>query len=76
MAKASVQVDERSGARRTGAAPAKLGPKRPIKRKSPLWARLLIVFGSLLVMASGGALVGSMARPSRVTGGSASTLTV
>jgi len=58
VAKASVQVDERSGARRVANTPAKIGPKRPIKRKSPLWARLLIVFGSLLVMASGGALVG------------------
>jgi len=32
---------------------------RPKRRKSPLWARLVIVFGSLLMVGSGGTLMGA-----------------
>jgi LCP family protein required for cell wall assembly len=33
-------------------------PRKP-KRRSPLWARLTVILGALLMMASGGAIVGS-----------------
>jgi polyisoprenyl-teichoic acid--peptidoglycan teichoic acid transferase len=32
---------------------------RKVKRRDPLWARLLIVFGALLMLGSGAAVVGS-----------------
>jgi LCP family protein required for cell wall assembly len=41
-------------------------PKR--KRKDPLWARMLVVFGAVVMMASGGAIVGSKALIGHVTG--------
>jgi len=58
VAKASVRVDERTSARRVASTPANKAPKRPVRRKSPLWARLLIIVGALLVMGSGGTLLG------------------
>ncbi|MFG3706912.1 LCP family protein [Micromonospora sp. NPDC047670] len=49
---------------KTGGGPAK---KRP-RRKDPLWARLTLVFGAVLMMLSGVAIVGSKALISEATG--------
>jgi len=43
------------------------GPSGRKRRKDPLWAKLLIVFGALLMMTSGGAIVGSRILLSQVT---------
>ncbi|MEH0936824.1 LCP family protein [Micromonospora psammae] len=51
----------RSGRRAGGA------PKRT-RRKDPLWARLTVVFGAVLMMTSGIAIVGSKAMISQATG--------
>jgi LCP family protein required for cell wall assembly len=42
-------------------------PKRK-RRKDPLWARLTVIFGAVLMVASGGAIVGSKALIGQVTG--------
>jgi LCP family protein required for cell wall assembly len=50
---------------------APAGGRRPAKKKkpkSPLWARLTVVLGALLMMASGGAIVGSKMLIGRYTG--------
>src|SRR5688500_13193716 len=46
----------RGGSGGRGGAPAARPPVR--KRRAPLWARLLIAFGALLMLLSGGAIVG------------------
>ncbi|MEU8295748.1 LCP family protein [Micromonospora sp. NPDC048909] len=51
------------GGRGGGSSPA----KRP-RRKDPLWARLTVVFGAVLMMSSGVAIVGSKALISQATG--------
>ncbi|SCE76225.1 transcriptional attenuator, LytR family [Micromonospora purpureochromogenes] len=50
------------GGQRTG------GPKKRTKRKDPLWARLTLIFGAVLMMTSGVAIVGSKALISQATG--------
>ncbi|TDC41058.1 LCP family protein [Micromonospora sp. KC213] len=50
------------GGQRTG------GAKKRTKRKDPLWARLTVVAGAVLMMTSGVAIVGSKALISQATG--------
>ena len=52
------------GGRSGGKGPAK---KRP-KRKDPLWARLTVIFGAVLMLSSGVAIVGSKVLISQATG--------
>jgi LCP family protein required for cell wall assembly len=42
--------------------------KKPAKRRDPLWARLTVVFGAVLMMTSGAAIVGSKWLISSATG--------
>jgi LCP family protein required for cell wall assembly len=53
---ASLDRDALRAPRRTGPPPA---PPAPPKRTDPLWARLVVVFGAVLMMASGAGIVGS-----------------
>lgn len=43
-----------------GARPARAGTDepRPVRRRDPLWAKLFVLFGALLMVAAGGAIVG------------------
>ena len=45
------------------------GSKKRTKRKDPLWARLTVVFGAVLMLSSGVAIVGSKALIGQATGG-------
>ncbi|MET7707145.1 LCP family protein [Micromonospora sp. NPDC005413] len=45
------------------------GSKKRTKRKDPLWARLTVVFGAVLMLTSGVAIVGSKALIGQATGG-------
>ncbi|MER7440317.1 LCP family protein [Micromonospora avicenniae] len=56
-----------SQARTRGADP--ITPKKRTRRKDPLWARLTVVFGAVLMLTSGVAIVGSKALISQATGG-------
>jgi polyisoprenyl-teichoic acid--peptidoglycan teichoic acid transferase len=65
-ASASIAADPRPRARGGGGAPppARGGgrdarDRRGRKRRDPVWARLLVVLGALLMLASGGAIVGN-----------------
>ncbi|WBB65855.1 LCP family protein [Micromonospora sp. WMMD812] len=62
-ASATVPPQTRSGEGRAGAAPA----RRP-RRRDPLWARLTVVVGAVLMMTSGVAIVGSKALINHATG--------
>jgi LCP family protein required for cell wall assembly len=42
---------------------------KPRKRRDPLWAKLTVVFGAVLMMASGGAIVGAKVLIAQATGG-------
>ncbi|MFF0368799.1 MULTISPECIES: LCP family protein [unclassified Micromonospora] len=53
-----------SGGGRSGGGPAK---KRP-KRRDPLWARLTVIFGAVLMLSSGVGIVGSKVLISQATG--------
>ncbi|MFD0784676.1 LCP family protein [Micromonospora azadirachtae] len=46
-----------------------IAPKKRTRRKDPLWARLTVVFGAVLMLTSGAAIVGSKALISQATGG-------
>jgi len=49
--------------------PRKNGTKRPRRpRKDPLWARLVVIFGALLMVFSGGSIVGAKALVGQATG--------
>ena len=48
---------------------ADAGTRKRTKRKDPLWARITLVFGAVLMMTSGIAIVGSKALISQATGG-------
>lgn len=59
---------ERGRARRGGKGHVDVPPGRK-RRRDPLWARLLVMFGALLMMASGGTIVGSKALIKYATAG-------
>lgn len=62
----------RSSSRPAGASKRSGGSSRsrkPTRRADPLWARLLVVFGALLMMASGGTIVGGKLLIGRYTAG-------
>ncbi|MGC4806540.1 LCP family protein [Micromonospora sp. DT233] len=59
-----VPPQPRGGSRRPGGTPAR---KRK-RRKDPLWARLTVVFGAVLMLTSGVGIVGSKAVISQATG--------
>ncbi|MEU5788620.1 LCP family protein [Micromonospora purpureochromogenes] len=63
-ARASTTIPSQGGrsGRRTG------GAGKRTKRKDPLWARLTVIFGAVLMMTSGIAIVGSKALISQATG--------
>ncbi|MEH1054999.1 LCP family protein [Micromonospora sp. CPCC 206171] len=63
-ARASTTIPSQGGRNglRTG------GAKKRTKRKDPLWARLTVIFGAVLMMTSGVAIVGSKALISQATG--------
>jgi LCP family protein required for cell wall assembly len=50
--------------------PVRTNPKatKTKRRKDPLWARLTVIFGAVLMMVSGGAIVGSKAILNQATG--------
>jgi LCP family protein required for cell wall assembly len=53
-----------------GRGPTRGGPpakRTAVKRKDPLWARLVVIFGALLMLASGGVIVGSKVLIGRYT---------
>jgi LCP family protein required for cell wall assembly len=52
-------ADDRRGGGRRGGGPPGSKKKRGGKRKDPLWAKLLVIFGALLMLGSGGTIVGS-----------------
>jgi LCP family protein required for cell wall assembly len=74
VAAASVDGRRSAASTRGGPPPARgpVGPppKKSTKRRSgdPLWARLMVILGALLMVASGGAIVGSETLMSRLTG--------
>ncbi|HEX6498586.1 MAG TPA: LCP family protein [Micromonosporaceae bacterium] len=49
------------------APPSRGSGRRARKRRDPLWAKLLVIFGALLMMASGGSIVGTKALVARYT---------
>ncbi|MEV0805496.1 LCP family protein [Micromonospora sp. NPDC050200] len=63
-ARASTTIPSQGGrgGQRTG------GGRKRTKRKDPLWARLTVIFGAVLMMTSGVAIVGSKALISQATG--------
>ncbi|MGW1058662.1 LCP family protein [Micromonospora rubida] len=63
-AAARVPSQPRRGGKRPGGGPA----KKRARRKDPLWARLTIAFGAVLMLASGVAIVGSKALIGQATG--------
>ncbi|MFI0792128.1 LCP family protein [Micromonospora rubida] len=63
-AAARVPSQPRRGGKRPGGGPA----KKRARRKDPLWARLTVVFGAVLMLTSGIAIVGSKALISQATG--------
>jgi LCP family protein required for cell wall assembly len=55
--------------RRAGSAQYRPGERPPGRgRKDPMWARLLVLFGAFLMLASGGAIVGGKALVAQATG--------
>ena len=54
---------------RVAAARVAVGRKKRTKRKDPLWARLTVVFGAVLMLTSGVAIVGSKVLIGQATGG-------
>jgi len=59
-----------TGGGRRGGGPPRPTPGAPRKRRrDPLWARMLVIFGALLMMASGGVIVGGKAIVAKATGG-------
>ncbi|MFF3853450.1 LCP family protein [Micromonospora sp. NPDC002575] len=61
----AIPSQPRSGGRPPADVPAR---KRKKRRKDPLWARLTVVFGAILMMTSGIAIVGSKAFINQATG--------
>ncbi|MCX4469296.1 LCP family protein [Micromonospora sp. NBC_01655] len=59
-----VPSQPRRGGKRPGGGPA----KKRTRRKDPLWARLTVAFGAVLMMTSGIAIVGSKALIGQATG--------
>ncbi|RGC68738.1 putative transcriptional regulator YwtF [Micromonospora sp. MW-13] len=59
-----VSSQPRRGGKRPGGGPA----KKRTRRKDPLWARLTVAFGAVLMMTSGIAIVGSKALIGQATG--------
>jgi LCP family protein required for cell wall assembly len=53
---------------RSGRSPAGRPAKKRGRRKDPLWARLTLIFGAVLMLTSGVAIVGSKALISQATG--------
>jgi LCP family protein required for cell wall assembly len=58
-----------SGGGGGGDRPGGGGSKKRTKRKDPLWAKLTVVFGAVLMLSSGVAIVGSKALIGQATGG-------
>jgi LCP family protein required for cell wall assembly len=61
----SGRVPSGAGGSPTGGRPP--APPTKVKRKDPLWARLVVIFGALLMLASGGVIVGSKVLIGRYT---------
>lgn len=60
---------DRGAARGASRVDGKAGKVKRPRRKDPLWARLTVIFGALLMLGSGGTIVGSEMLISHVTSG-------